>query len=274
MIVEVAPLPSALLEVERKVAIVVDALRASSTIVAMFEAGAQAVIVAASADEALRLASLDRERYLICGEVNGMPPAGFDRGNSPSDIATLDLAGQDVILSTSNGTRALRAVVEAPLTLVGTGRNASALASAALAAAERASADLVVVCAGDELGTIFSLEDFYFAGLLVDRIANQRPFIWPVDESNPRSGDPGCWVLDESARAAQRLYRSYLGPDGSVESDAAAPALAMFDEARNGRTLPRIGYGADLVYCAAIDRSAVVPRLVRRDDRFVLVDGG
>jgi 2-phosphosulfolactate phosphatase len=272
VIVEVAPLPSVLLDVSSKVAIIVDALRASSTIVAMFEAGAHEVGVAANKDEALALAGGARERYLLCGEVGGVKPAEFDHGNSPSEIGALQLAGQDVILSTSNGTRALRAVAEAPLALVGTGRNASAVAGYALAAAERASADLVVVCAGDDLGTVFSLEDFFFAGLLVDRLAGLRCFRWPVDESAPRRGDPSCWVLDESALAARRLYRSYL-PGDADQAPSDTAAMAMFAEARNGHSLPRIGYGLDLPYCAAIDRSEVVPCLVQRADRFLLVPG-
>src|SRR6478736_53350 len=110
VIVDVAVLPSAVLEVERKVAIVVDALRASSTIIAMFEAGDGAVVVAADPDDAFAIVGEERERYLICGESGGLPPAGFDYGNSPRQIAALDLAGRMIVLSTSNGTRALRAV--------------------------------------------------------------------------------------------------------------------------------------------------------------------
>src|SRR5439155_13740373 len=80
MIVDVATLPSAAVTVERKVAIVVDALRASATLTAMFDAGASSVIVAADPDEAFTIVGDERKRYLICGESGGVPPAGFDYG--------------------------------------------------------------------------------------------------------------------------------------------------------------------------------------------------
>jgi len=124
MIVDVASLPGNVLAVEQKVAIVVDALRASATIIAMFDAGASAVVVAADPEDAFATVAGERERYLICGESGGLPPAGFDYGNSPLQIAPLDLAGRRIVLSTSNGTPAVRGVAAAPLAVVGTGRNA------------------------------------------------------------------------------------------------------------------------------------------------------
>lgn len=273
MIVEVAPLPSAVRDVERKVAIVVDALRASVTAVAMFEAGAGEVVLADGPAQALALAAAERARYLVCGESGGVQPAGFDHGNSPRELARADLAGRTVVFATSNGTRALRAVAGARLALVGSGRNGPACARLGLAAAERTASDLVVVCAGDELGTQFSLEDFFFAGYLVELVSRERPFAWPVDESDPRSGDPSVWTLDESAVAARRVYRSYLAaPDAS--GPGPDEVLAMFDEARNGHSLPRIGYAADLDFCSEVACSGVVPRLARRDGRLVLTARG
>ena len=271
MIVDVTLLPGSVLEVERKVAIVVDALRASATVAAMFEAGAGSVVVAADPADAFAIVGDERERYVICGEVGGLPPAGFDYGNSPSQLAGLNLDGRRVVLSTSNGTRALQAVAEARLALIGTGRNGSAVTAFALEEAERTRSDLTIVCAGDERGTLFSLEDCFFAGYLVELIARVRPFTWPVDEANPRAGDPSCWVLDESAVAARRLYRSYLPPEAAEAEPTVDDVLRMFLEARNGHSLPRIGYGHDLVYCAEVNRSSVVPRLRRRDGRLVLV---
>jgi 2-phosphosulfolactate phosphatase len=271
VIVEVAFLPDAALEPERKVAVVVDALRASATIVAMFEAGAAEVLVAATPDEALRVAATDRTCSLVCGERGGVPPPGFDHGNSPSELSRLDFGDRRAILCTSNGTRALRVVGDARAVFVGTGRNGPAVAGAALDAAERAASDLVIVCAGDEHGALFSLEDCFFAGYLVDLLAARRAFTWPVDEADPRPGDPTCWVLDESALAARRLYRSYLAADADAGADAASLAAERaFREARNGHTLPRLGYVADLSYCAAADRSSVIPLLERRDGRLVL----
>jgi 2-phosphosulfolactate phosphatase len=274
MIVDVALLPGDIREAERKVAIVVDALRASATILAMFESGASSIIVAADPDQALTIAGSKRERYLICGEADGLPPAGFDHGNSPQQLSQIDLAGREIVLSTSNGTRALLAVAETRLSIVGAGRNAKAAASHALLEAERTASDLAIVCAGDDLGTAVSLEDAFFAGYFVELIARQRSFDWPVDESDPGGGDPSRLVLDESAILARRLYRSYASNQTEADSDPTTEIVqGMFRETRNGRTLPRLGYASDLEYCAQVNCSTVVPILRHRDRRLVLVVG-
>jgi 2-phosphosulfolactate phosphatase len=273
LIVDVASLPGNVLEVERKVAIVVDALRASATIATMLDAGAESIVVAANPADALSIASEDRQRYLVCGEQGGVPPPGFDYGNSPRQLAALDLTGRRLVLSTSNGTRALRGVGNARLALVGTGRNGAAVARFALEAAERNACDLTIVCAGDEFGTLFSLEDLFFAGFLVELLASLRGFRWPVDESDPRPGDPGSWTLDESSIAARRLYRSYLSPGEDWTSPTPESVLSMFREARNGHTLPRLGYEADLEYCAEVNRSSTIPRLIYERGHLVLVPG-
>jgi 2-phosphosulfolactate phosphatase len=270
VIVDVALAPSLVLGVERKVAVVIDALRASATILALLELGAPRVTIAATVDEAFSLVVAERGRYLLCGESGGLPPRGFDYGNSPSGVAALDLAGREVVLSTSNGTRALRAVAAAHLALVGTGRNGAAVAARALGEAERAACDLTIVCAGDERGTLISLEDLFFAGYLIELLARSRDFTWPVDESNPRAGDPSQWVLDESAVIARRTFYSYVG-GASSDCEVKAAALTMFQEARNGHSLLRLGFGADLDYCAAVETSQIVPRLAPRAGRFVLV---
>jgi 2-phosphosulfolactate phosphatase len=272
VILDVAPLPDNVRMVASKVAIVVDALRASATLTALFDSGAQSVLVAAGPADAIAVAGQDRSRYLICGEVGGVAPVGFDHGNSPTEIADLDLAGREVILSTSNGTRALRAVADARLTLVGTGRNGASLIPYALAQAANLRADLTIVCAGDDGGQLFSLEDFFFAGYLVELAAALQPFTWPVDESDPGAGEPGRWVLDESAVAARRLYRSYLPTGVDPSQPPTAATRAALEDARNGHSLPRIGYAADLDYCAQVSCSRAVPRLGIREGRYLLTD--
>ena len=271
LIVEVAALPCAAREVERKVVVVVDALRASATLTALFDRGAESVLVAAGPAEALAAAGPDRAGYLVCGEVGGIRPPDFDHGNSPTEISSLDLAGLQVVLSTSNGTSALRSVAGARLVLVGTGRNGPAVAEFGLAACEQLGADLVVVCAGDDGGIHFSLEDFFFAGYLVELIADRRAFSWPVDEADPGQGDPTRWTLDESAVAARRLYRSYLGPGADPASPPLDDVRAALRDARNGHSLPRLGYGDDLDYCAHTACSASLPLLRVREGRLLLV---
>src|SRR5438093_13553874 len=88
----------------RSVCIVVDVLRASSSIVTLLERGARPVIAAGSIEEARSLYQR-LPGFILCGERGGFPPAGFDYGNSPAEFFRLDLDGRSAILATSNGTR-------------------------------------------------------------------------------------------------------------------------------------------------------------------------
>src|SRR5690242_14829651 len=101
MILDVAFLPLVALALERKVCIVVDALRASATAVAMLDAGAREILLAPNVDEARRLAERDRAGHWLIGEVGGQAPAGFDYSNSPTALARADLAQRQVIFATS-----------------------------------------------------------------------------------------------------------------------------------------------------------------------------
>jgi 2-phosphosulfolactate phosphatase len=158
MNIGVAFLPSLLREPERYVCVVVDVLRASSSLVVLFERGVEEVLPAAGIPEARRLAR-QRPHYILCGERGGLPPRGFQYGNSPAEFAQLDMAGRGVILCTTNGTKALARVKAAPLVLVGALLNASAAATAAVEAAAEQRLDVAIVCSGEEGGTAVALED-------------------------------------------------------------------------------------------------------------------
>src|SRR6266542_482613 len=118
MRIDVALLPGQEFDRSRSVCVVVDVLRASSSIVTLLEGGARPVIAAGSIDDARTL----RERlpaYLLCGEAGGLPPEGFDYGNSPAEFSRLRVQRKGAILATSNGTRLLASLAAAPAVLVG-----------------------------------------------------------------------------------------------------------------------------------------------------------
>ena len=137
-------------DITGRVCIVVDVLRASSTIVTLLERGCERVVIAADIEEARKL----RERlpdHLLCGEVGGLPPEGFDYGNSAVEFSRLDLTGKSVILATTNGTRVLaRAANGAAAVFVGCLLNRTAVADAAEAMAQKHNCDVSVICASDE----------------------------------------------------------------------------------------------------------------------------
>src|SRR2546426_4517723 len=147
----------------RSVCIVVDVLRASSSMVTLLERGARPVLAAGSIEEARRL----HQRLtgcLLCGERGGLPPPGFDYGNSPEEFSRLELGGQGAILATSNGTRLLAAMAGAPAVLVGCLLNQRAVAEAAVQIAGERALDVAVLCSAAYGGAAFVVEGALGAG--------------------------------------------------------------------------------------------------------------
>jgi 2-phosphosulfolactate phosphatase len=269
VIVSVAMNARGVRSVEGRVCIVLDVLRASSTMLAMFEAGAQALELAESPERALALANGRRDELWLCGERSGLKVEGFDYGNSPAEVSEADLSERSVLFVTSNGTGALRAVAAAPLVLVGSPRNEVAVVRLARREALERGCDILILCAGDQGSYGISLEDAFVAGMLVERLVKLSPQRVKPDQS---AEQPAALALDDSAIVAHRLFRSYLG--SSATHATPETIMAMFAESRNGRELPGKGYGADLEYCAEVDVTTVVPRLEARGDVLTVVAHG
>jgi len=218
-------------------AVMIDALRASTTIVTALANGAQMVVPVATPEEAVaRARDWPDGNTLLGGERDGAPPPGFDCGNSPAEYTPDRVAGRRLIFTTTNGTRALLALAGAEQVAVAAFVNAAAVVRWLAPAPGGA----LFVCAG-ESGR-FCLEDATCAGLLVERL---------------QAAWPGA-VLSDAARAAALLYARYKGDLG-----------AMLAEATWARLLTAQGRGGDLPLCVARDIFDVVPvakdgRLVRR----------
>lgn len=208
-------------------AVVVDVLRATTSIVVAFQHGCRSVLPVASAEEARRARAALPEA-LLAGEQGGQRIPGFDLGNSPREFTRQAVGGRDVILTTSNGTKALRAVGLGRTVAIGAFANRAAVADWLVARG----ADSLIVCAGSEGG--FALEDAVCAGAIVDRAVGLAP----------RLG------LGDGARASWALWER-LGPE--------LPRLLR--ETAWADRLLRMGFGADLELCARVDVTGVVPRL-------------
>lgn len=204
-------------------AVVIDVLRATTSIVVAFQHGCRSVLPVASADEARQART---PGAVLAGEQGGQRIPGFDLGNSPGEFTREAVGGRDVILTTSNGTKALRAVGGGRTVAIGAFRNRGAVGDWLVARG----ADSLVVCSGSEGG--FSLEDAVCAGGIVDRVA----------------GLGGRLDLGDGARACQALWARF----GSELS----PLLAQTAWANR---LLALGLGADLEECAAVDVADVVP---------------
>src|SRR5215831_11587194 len=135
------------LDLAGRVALVVDVFRATTMVVAAFGAGCARVIpVASEAAARSRAAALAPEPVLLAGERGGDPIDGFDLGNSPLDCTPERVGGRTLVLTTTNGTRAMLKAGEAAAAALGALTNVRAAAQ--WAAAQRR--DITVLCAGEQ----------------------------------------------------------------------------------------------------------------------------
>lgn len=145
--------------------VVIDVLRATTTIAVALANGAKAVIPASSAEDALRVAqNLERDDVVLAGERKSMRIPGFALGNSPLEFTPEAVQGKTVVLSTTNGTGAFLCVQNAREVMGMAAVNFAAVVTRARAALEQ-HGDLLVLCAGRERQ--FALEDAFAAGRLV-----------------------------------------------------------------------------------------------------------
>jgi 2-phosphosulfolactate phosphatase len=208
----------------QRAAVVIDVIRATSTIVSAFRHGVRSVFPVADVEEARR-AQGEMAGALLAGERGGKRLPGFDLGNSPREFVPNVVAGRDVVLTTSNGTKTLRAVGRGRVVAIGAFLNCSAVGAWLRSRDE----DALLVCSGYE--GIFSLEDAVCAGAVVEKVAAA-----------------GSLMLGDTARACRALWGRY-----------ASEMPGMLRETEWGRHIVQIGLGADLDICAQVDVTSVVP---------------
>src|SRR5258706_580487 len=153
--------------------VVIDVLRATSTIVTALAAGAKAIVPAASSEEVVRVtANLEKNGIVLAGERRLLKIEGFNLGNSPREMTKEAVGGKTLFLATTNGTPALLAAQGGDPVLVAAALNFSAVADRARHLfTERG--DLVIICAGREKQ--FALEDAYTAGRLIKAVKKGVP---------------------------------------------------------------------------------------------------
>lgn len=216
------------------VAVMIDVLRASTTIVHALAAGVDSIIPCESVDEA-RVTSgrLGGRDVLLGGERCGGRIDGFDLGNSPLEYTPERVAGRTIVFTTTNGTRALRMCAPAERVLIGSFVNRAALVRV-LREDQR---DVHLVCAGTD-GHLTG-EDILFAGAAAnDLIGDERT------------------AIDVQTQMAIDFYRARSGDAGTM--------LDTIRSSRGGRNLTRLGYTADIERAAEVDLFDVVPEWCRK----------
>ncbi|MCJ7628116.1 MAG: 2-phosphosulfolactate phosphatase [Longimicrobiales bacterium] len=226
--------------VEGKMAVVIDVIRATSTLVEALANGARAIFPTISTEEAVKLASsLGREDTLLCGERKGLKVEGFDLGNSPAEFTADVVQGKQLVMTTTNGTRAFFAAEGADRVLAASFMNLSAVAKALDGVA-----DLVIVCSGRE--NRFSLDDALCAGMLVQTL-----------EKGLEEG----LELNDAGRVVRDLASKYTVDADFLRSTAA------------GKALVKVGLEGDLDLCASLDRYSLVPEMRERRIKIPLRQG-
>jgi 2-phosphosulfolactate phosphatase len=212
---------------ESPVAVVVDVMRATSTIAQALASGYRRVLCCAEIDEALALRDSLGEQAVLGGERNAVRIEGFDAGASPREF--LEPSAETLILSTTNGTRTiLTAAARCGEVLLGSLLNLAAVADAVREHGEEAA----VFCAGFQ--GAFAIDDAYCAGRIValldgersdaakaaEVIANAYPRA--IDGINARTyGPPGleediAWCSQESVLAVVPRFTRMVGKAAEV----------------------------------------------------------
>lgn len=228
-------------EVAGKVVVVIDVLRAATTVATALANGARAVIPFDSVDELSTFAKqYERGEIRLAGERKMLRIPGFDLGNSPAEYTPDAIKGRTILYSTTNGTVALLATTGARLCFFGAFVNCAATV-AAVRSATKNGGDVLVLCAGHEKRV--TLEDITCAGRMARGIARGRTSV----------------VWGDGARAAALIERRFVSDMSRLES-----------EATHARSLSAAGFGADVQTCFAVDSQPLVvafhERQLRRHD--------
>jgi 2-phosphosulfolactate phosphatase len=204
-------------------AVVIDVLRATSTITQALAAGYETVLCADSVPRALRLRGEDR---VLAGEQRCVRPAGFDQGNSPLDAT--HCYGRELVLATTNGAPAIvAAALSASRVLLACLLNLDAVLETLAEPPGVGGLDLLIVCSGTDGAP--ALEDTYLAGLLSAALPGPRT---------------------DAALIAEAVSQSYPTPFDALASSADAAVLRA------------AGLADDITFCALRSSLQVVPRVL------------
>lgn len=228
-----SPLSLPLHEPEHEVVVVVDVLRASTAICTAFQYGVERIIPLETIEEA---EEYRRNGYIVAAERKGEVVEGFDLGNSPYHYMDPQLKGKTVALTTTNGTRAIRAVSPDKKVLIGSLVNLSALCDEL----RRIGKNTLVLCAGWK--ERFNLEDTVCGGAIVDQLLLDGDFT----------------AQHDSSIASKYLYQS-----------ARNNYFGFLRSSSHRRRLKALNVGEDVKYSLTLDRTDRVPVLEGQ----ALIDG-
>jgi 2-phosphosulfolactate phosphatase len=210
-----------------KTVVVLDVLRATTTIIAALKNGAREIIPVESVDFAVKVSGGSSSgQTLLAGERNTKMIEGFVLGNSPLEFSQEAIAGKSIIHYTTNGSKAIVKAKFAENLFIGSFNNVSALAGLLL----KLGNDVEILCAGSN--GMFCIEDTVCAGWLISKIMEEKEDL----------------ILSDAAKASLVLKKHH-----------GKKVLKMLKESEHGRVLIENGFEEDLNVAAKIDSTDIIP---------------
>lgn len=209
-----------------KSVVVIDMLRATSVIVTAINNGCAKVIPVVSIEEALNIANKAKEKHILGGERKALKIDGFDCSNSPLEYTREKVKDKTLVITTSNGTRAIKGSEGARNILIGAVINAKAIARKLI----ELNNDVVIVNAGT-YGE-FSIDDFLCSGYIIECLV--------------KDGDV---ELTDIAKTAHYLYKTN-------------PNLEFIENASHFKRIKELNLQEDLIYCCKKDIIDIVPEYI------------
>ena len=226
-------------ELRDKIVVVIDVLRASSTIVTALMNGAKAVIPVADMGEASKISqNVDSDNYLLCGEKDAVKIEGYDLGNSPLEYTKEVVGGKTLIFNTTNGTKAIKKSMGSSQVYIASFLNVGTVVKHL----KKVDQQIVLVCAGWKGRLAF--EDMLLAGNIINDLC-------------------GGTLEDESrdgAKVAFSLYDRYGGDIASV-----------IHKSNHAMRLKEVVGSDDIDYCCRLNTAEILPRL--HEGMITLQDG-
>jgi 2-phosphosulfolactate phosphatase len=205
------------------VIVVIDIFRATSTIVTALANGAKSIIPVSTIEEAKQY---KLSGYLVAGEKNGIPVNGFDFGNSPLEFLNEKIKDKEIVITTTNGTHAIKIAQGKGEIIIGSFLNLKSIADYVIAKNK----DVIMLCAGWK--NKFNLEDFVFAGSLTYQLYATHHF-----ELDSDSALLGYLTFDRSRRKLKEFLNM----------------------ASHKKRLENLNLEQDIDFCLTIDKYPVVP---------------
>ncbi len=221
------------LQLRDKNIVVIDVLRASTTVAVALKNGAREIIPVANIESAVKISgSLFGDVTLRGGERNGKMIQGFNLGNSPLEYTEATVRGKSIIYCTTNGSVAMAKSRYARHMAVGSFVNLSSIVEYM----KEINDDFLIICAGKNASfSTFGLEDAVCAGMMITKLSEEKSL---------------DLHLTDAAVAAKALYKSF-----------GRSILKMLKSSDHGRYLLEIGFEEDIKLCAQVDSVPVLPVL-------------